>query len=415
MKKVFKILIVVDSINVNDSSGSKANVALIKNLAECGFPIKVYHYSRKDIQIESIPCYEIPELKRNINYFLSRMQRLIQRHLNVNLAKFLEHIFGFSFTYFNDVNSIKKYLEKSTLNDFDLILTLSKGASFRPHYAMLSFPNHHKRWMAYIHDPYPFHYYPEPYNWPEPGYKKKIDFFKVLSEKAKFSVFPSLLLKDWMGNYFPNFLKTGIVIPHQADNFSVSESKLPVYYNKHNFTLLHLGNLLKQRNPIYLIKAYKKFLEKNPAAIQNSNLLLLGPAKFHEGKIIEEIKDCNQIYFDSSYMEYDKAVLLQKETSVNIILEAIAKSSPFLPGKFPTCVYANKPILLVGPKNSETNRLLGENYQYHAEADDEKRIAYVIQTLYDRWMENNNLNLDRKDLEYYISKDYLKEIFSQLN
>ena len=29
-----KILVVVDSINVNDSSGSKANVALINNLVE---------------------------------------------------------------------------------------------------------------------------------------------------------------------------------------------------------------------------------------------------------------------------------------------------------------------------------------------------------------------------------------------
>ena len=32
-----KILIVVDSINIEDSSGSKANVALIQNLAISGF------------------------------------------------------------------------------------------------------------------------------------------------------------------------------------------------------------------------------------------------------------------------------------------------------------------------------------------------------------------------------------------
>lgn len=56
-----KILVVVESIDVNDSSGSKANVALIQNLALCGFDLQVYHYTRKEIQIDSIPCFSIPE------------------------------------------------------------------------------------------------------------------------------------------------------------------------------------------------------------------------------------------------------------------------------------------------------------------------------------------------------------------
>ena len=42
-----KILVIVDSIDVNDSSGSKANVALIQNLAACGFDVLVLHYTQK--------------------------------------------------------------------------------------------------------------------------------------------------------------------------------------------------------------------------------------------------------------------------------------------------------------------------------------------------------------------------------
>ena len=38
-----RILVVVESIDVDDSSGSKANVALIKNLAKAGFELQVYH------------------------------------------------------------------------------------------------------------------------------------------------------------------------------------------------------------------------------------------------------------------------------------------------------------------------------------------------------------------------------------
>ena len=37
-----KILVVVDSINIEDSSGSKANVALIHNLVVAGYDVLVY-------------------------------------------------------------------------------------------------------------------------------------------------------------------------------------------------------------------------------------------------------------------------------------------------------------------------------------------------------------------------------------
>ena len=47
-------LIVVDSINVNDSSGSKANVALIKNLAAVDYVVTVLHFTQKEIQLEAV-------------------------------------------------------------------------------------------------------------------------------------------------------------------------------------------------------------------------------------------------------------------------------------------------------------------------------------------------------------------------
>ena len=71
-----KILVVVDSININDSSGSKANVALINNLAQAGFDVKVYHYTLKNIQMAGIDCVSIPEKKWGMLFVLSRVQRV---------------------------------------------------------------------------------------------------------------------------------------------------------------------------------------------------------------------------------------------------------------------------------------------------------------------------------------------------
>ena len=223
-----KILVIVDSINIEDSSGSKANVALIHNLVAAGFEIMVYHYTLKNIQLKGVNCVAIPEIKFSPLYFLSRIQRVLSRKCNINVAPFLEQLFGFSFTFFNDTNSIVRALSKINFVP-DLVLTLSKGGSFRPHYAVLKLPQMHNKWVAYVHDPYPFHFYPRPYTWVESNYKQKEIFFTKVSEKAKYSAFPSQLLLEWMGSFYPNFLKTGVVIPHQSLKYKIQN----FIYEKH--------------------------------------------------------------------------------------------------------------------------------------------------------------------------------------
>ena len=408
-----KIVVVVDSINVDDSSGSKANVALINNLASAGFEVYVYHYTLKNIQLDGVSCISIPQIKGSLLFFLSRLQRILWRNFNINIASFLEGIFGFSFTFFNDINSIIRALLKIDFN-IDLILTLSKGGSFRPHYAVLKLPHLHNKWMANVHDPYPFHCYPRPFDWVETSYKVKENFFKEVSEKAKYSSFPSLMLKEWMGGYFPNFLKTGIVIPHQNFDYNIKNCSPPSYFDESKFNLLHAGNLLQQRSPEGLINGFKLFLEQNPQARNDAKLFFIGRAHEQHLKVFEEL-NIPEIYFCNEGVSFEVVYNMQKKASVNIILEAKAATSPFLPGKFPHCVEANKVILSLAPYQSETRRLLGNNYPYWAEADDVQKIAGIIEKLYLLWIQNpDKLLLNRKDLEEYLSASYLKTVIDKL-
>jgi hypothetical protein len=408
-----KILVVVDSINIEDSSGSKANVALITNLVVAGFDVLVYHYTQKFISLEGVSCFAIPEIKYSPLYFLSRMQRILSRNFKVNPAPFLEQLFGFSFTFFNDCNSIAKTLQKQTFAP-DLVLTLSKGTSFRPHYALLKMPELHSKWIAYVHDPYPIHYYPKPYSWIETSHKQKEQFFLEVSKKAKYSAFPSLLLKDWMQTYFPNFIKTGFVIPHQNAKYKIKNIKFPSYFDVSKFNLLHSGNLMAQRSPKGLIEGYKLFLYKNPDALMDARLLLLGNASDHN-IMLEEYQNNAQIYIYNGHVPFDEVYYLQHTTSVNIILEAKSEISPFLPAKFPHCVAANRKIISLSPYYSETRRLLGDDYEYWAEIDDVEKIALIIQKLYCLWkLSPDHLLLNRTDLEEYLSAGYLEKVLSQL-
>lgn len=414
MKNILKILIVVDSINIEDSSGSKANFAIINNLAEAGYDVLVYHYTQKNIQLQNVSCFFIPEIKTSPLYFLSRLQRVLSRNFNIEVARFLEKIFGFSFTFFNDTNSIVKALRELTFEP-DLVLTLSKGGSFRPHYALLKFPELHDKWMAYVHDPYPFHYYPRPYIWVESSYKFKEAFFVKVSERAKYSAFPSQLLLEWMGNWYPNFLKTGVVIPHQNSKYVVQNTAFPSYFDVSKLNLLHAGNLMKQRSPKGLIEGFKLFLQQNPEAKKETRLLLLGPASYHTKMLDVYQKNNPEIYIHNGSVPFDTVYHLQKNVSVNIILESKSEISPFLPAKFPHCVEANKIILSLAPYYSETRRLLGKDYEYWSEVDEVGKIATIIGKLYQLWKQNpDNLLLNRSDLEDYLSADYMKKVINGL-
>ncbi|MBC7409532.1 MAG: UDP-glycosyltransferase, partial [Arcicella sp.] len=307
-----------------------------------------------------------------------------------------------------------KAIKKITFQP-DLVLTLSKGTSFRPHYAVLHLPELHSKWMAYVHDPYPIHYYPRPYNWIEVSYKQKQQFFLAVSQKARHSAFPSLLLQEWMGSYFHNFNKTAVIIPHQNAKYQIKNNEFPAYFDVSKFNILHAGNLMAQRSPEGLIEGYKLFLKNNPDAQKESKLILLGNATDHAVMLEEYKKNSPEIYIYNGSIAFDEVFLIQKNASVNVVLEAKSEISPFLPAKFPHCVAANTVILSLAPYYSETRRLLGNEYPYWSEQDDVNKIALIIEKLYQLWKQNpDNLFLNRRDLEDYLSVDNLKKVIAKL-
>jgi hypothetical protein len=126
-------------------------------------------------------------------------------------------------------------------------------------------------------------------------------------------------------------------------------------------------------------------------------------------------KSIPELFVHDGNVAFDEVYHIQKNASVNIILEAKSEISPFLPAKFPHCVEANKTILSLAPFHSEIKRLLGNDYQYWAEVDDFKRIAKLIEQLYQLWKESpDNLLLNRIDLEDYLSAVHLRKIINSL-
>jgi hypothetical protein len=400
------LLIAVESIDVNDSSGTKGRVALIQNMVKLGYDLTVLHYTQKEVSIPGTSCVFIKENRRSWNFLMSRVQRYLYRWFKWNISEYQERRTGFSFTWKNDANAFAKAINTYDPADFDMLWTFGKGTSFRPHAGALKLPQWHAKWYAYVHDPYPQHLYPRPYNFVEAGYKQKRYFFREMTEKAKYMVFPSLLLKEWMQSYFVAIETKALIVPHQIAEVA-SPNEAAGHEVQGRFSILHAGNLLDLRDPQPLVEAYKKFLLQVPEAYSDTQLTLIGkPSKF-DTYLKAQQSTMPNLKLSDGYVAFEKVHRLQQQANINIILEAKSEISPFLPGKFAHCVAADAPIFLIGPYYSECKRLLGEEYPYLFEFSEIEQLTTSFVAIYSAWKQGNIQTLNRPDLKEYLTEPYL--------
>jgi glycosyltransferase involved in cell wall biosynthesis len=406
------LLILAESIDANDSSATKGRVALIKNLSRIGFNVTVLHYTRRNISLEVIKSIAIKERKLSLNYILSKLQTYLHKWFKIDIGWRMQQWFGFSFSFFNDAKSMAIALKSYNPKDFYQIWTLSKGNSYRTHKALLLSPQWHSKWFAYVHDPYPSHLYPRPFNYVHSGYLKKHLFFDEVCKRANKVVFPSHLLADWMRSYFPSIQGKELVVPHQIDkNLQIDTKLASTFIDTSNFNILLAGNLLSLRNPKPLLNAFLQFLEANPSAKNQIRLIILGNTKGFEDIIASSAEKAPQIVAVKKRVDFITAYSVQNLVDVNVILEAKSEISPFLPGKFPHIVKANTALLYIGPHLSEVNRLLGDDYPFSFENSEELKIQKSIEKLYMKWLnDKTSLKLDRVDLKDYLSVSYLKQL-----
>jgi glycosyltransferase involved in cell wall biosynthesis len=404
--------VLVDSLDVNRTSGARANYALIENLSQ-SFKLTVLHGSETEISLNSIDAIKVKEVKWNWRYILSRTIRLFRRHIGLNLSPFFENKIGFSFTFLSFSHSFQKVLNSLDDSKFNLVFTLSQGESFMPHHTILKAPRFHKNWLAYIHDPYPMACYPKSYAFIGPGTEQKKLFMQAVFDQAKFLSFPSLLLSEWMQKFYRFDRQRVKIIPHQiAQGLNKkSDIRYDSFFDNKKFNILYAGHLLSQRNPLPIIEAFNLFLGKHKNFIDDCQLTFIGPVSSVWTDKLKEFASDQIKFFPPQ--DFDVTIQFQKQASVNIIIEAIDDESPFLPAKFPHCIFSQKPMLLLSPIKSESRRLLGENFQFISLPSDISSISLNIEQLFKNWKAGKEYKY-AEGLVHYLKKEHLCEVVSEI-
>jgi hypothetical protein len=252
--------------------------------------------------------------------------------------------------------------------------------------------------------------YPLNYAFTGPGTEHKKRFMQDVFHQASVLSFPSLLLSEWMQKFYDFEGNKVKIIPHQNSQSPCQNSLVEedIFFDHEKFNLLHAGSLFEQRNPIPLIEGFLEFMSDNLEIKDQCQLYFVGPISPTFSHKINKLKSNNVKFFPS------KKFNLKKKASVNIIIEANNEDiSPFLPAKFSQCITANKPILYLGPRNSEVMRLLGPEYKFSAKIDDVNRVKAVIGDLFNNWKRKREFSYNQ-ELIKYLGSEHLKKIIESI-
>jgi len=406
-----KILVLAESLRVNETSSGIVSSTFINALLLGNHTVDCIYQDSLTYPITWLNGVDNFVKVSYVDYQENKVVKKIPK-LRGALTNLTGLHIGFKKNIYCWVNKIEKQLEKK---EYDLIIALGSGCSFLPHYALVRIKTAAKKMMNF-HDPYPMTWYPEPYKhkWTI-FYKWQEWHTKQICKEADFISFPSELLKQHMiekTNVNPNKC---FVLPHVGcDLFNLPGNKndSSVFLAKDKFNILHSGALLGPRGIDALFEAYELFLNKDKKRKEKTVLNILGNIDpKHQKNIGKGSSDNYQII--NKRVSYKKSKELQKEADVALVIEAISNFSPFMPGKLSDIFFLEKVIFALTPVNSETRRLLGENYEYLAKADEVAQILKCFEALWDNWRNENLVMTQKSILKKYVSAKQFNEILKQ--
>jgi len=302
---------------------------------------------------------------------------------------------------------------------FDYIFSMGSDAKCLSHIALNKVRETIGKRILYVHDPCPAMWNIDAYASKTTIHNFRLKFiFRKVFKQADALIFPSFKLAEWMNQKVPGLLQKSHIIPHIASPTRIIEKdkeeiKLHDIKKKMQgkFIISHVGDLYEKRNIYHFIQAIKKLMQDDLNFAQNALVLQVGnnnnPKKAN-------IKANNNIIFIEKRIPYQQSLELMENTHLALVLEAAGPYSPYMPGKLADILYRKIPVLALSPRISEVRRILGPDYPFTAEPDNESEIYQAVLSAWEQW-KNGNLHLpDAERLKKYVSPENFVNHFNKI-
>ena len=124
------------------------------------------------------------------------------------------------------------------------------------------------------------------------------------------------------------------------------------------FSIVHVGSMNKDRNPLSFWKAISQAIDEEPALKEKLVIKLVGPVDFSVRASVEE----HGLQAFTEFVEYvphTEAVRMQQEASVLLlVINNTPNSKTIIPGKLYEYLGSGRPLLAIGPKDSDSAKVI---------------------------------------------------------
>ena len=176
------------------------------------------------------------------------------------------------------------------------------------------------------------------------------------------------------------------------------------------FTLAHIGSFLSDRNPKILWQVVQELIAENESFAQHFQLKLIG-------KVSQEILDSIAEYQlekhinNLGYISHIDAIKHQRKSQVLLLIEIDSpETKSIIPGKVFEYMVSERPIIAIGPKDSDFAEIItSTNTGVFFTYDEKERLKKIITSYFDLYLQKN-LKVFPVGLQQYSRKSLTERL-----
>jgi hypothetical protein len=216
----------------------------------------------------------------------------------------------------------------------------------------------------------------------------------------------SIVSKTWKKDLETIGAKNVSILPwgYDEDDFRDIE-ELSEY-----FLISHIGLLGNDRNPTTFFEAVAELIAENAEFEKNIKIDIVGVVDVSVKEAVMKFNLISKINFLNQLSRIEAIKLMKRSQVLLLLLNKAENAMGRIPGKLFEYLACKRPIVCLGPLNSDVEIILKEvNAGLNMEYEDKTKIKNTILSLYDQW-DKGSLHCNSIGIEKYSARNIAKEV-----
>lgn len=181
------------------------------------------------------------------------------------------------------------------------------------------------------------------------------------------------------------------------------------------FSLAHIGSFLSERNPAILWESLVELINEIPDFKSHLEIKLIGAVSQEVLETISQF-ELNSYLNNLGYVSHAEAIAHQRKSQILLLIEIDSEDTKsIIPGKLFEYMVSNRPIIAIGPKDSDFAEIITTtNTGVFLDYSEKMRLKSVILDFYNQFLQGK-LQSYGVGLQKYSRKSLTGELVGLLN